>query len=84
MSVNTELQKWTFAVVCGTIFLLVSAPFTYYATNYVTTKINSHLTTADDDGNGRPTLGGLLLHMVVFILLVRLSMLIPYEQFLPA
>ena len=79
MSSNPELQKWTCALVCGLIFLLVSAPFTYDFTNYVGEKISDNLKTKQDDG-GRPTLFGLILHMIVFVLLVRLSILIPYDK----
>jgi len=76
---TSESQKWACILVAGLIFLLVSAPFTYYATNFVGTKINENLNT--EDAGGKPTLGGLILHLIVFMLLLRLSMFIPYEKF---
>ena len=75
---TSEYQKWACAVVCGVIFLLISAPFTYDATDFVTTKIG--FDTVDD--NGKPTIPGLILHAIVFILLARLSMFIPYDKFI--
>jgi hypothetical protein len=72
---TSEGQKWLCVAVAGLIFLLVSAPFTYDFTDYVGTRINDNLHT---NVNGKPTLGGLLLHLVVFMLLLRLSMFIPY------
>ena len=80
MANNSEIQKWTCALVCGLLFLIVSAPFTYDATNFVTSKMGFNTVETETDNKGRPTLWGLIIHMVVFVLLVRLSMFIPYDK----
>ena len=49
---TSESQKWACAIVCGLIFLLISASFTYNATDFVTSKIG--FDTVDD--NGKPTI----------------------------
>ena len=73
---SPELQKWASAIVFGIIFLLISAPFTYDATDFVASKIGFDT----EDDNGKPTLAGLILHAVVFVLIVRLCMFIPYDK----
>ncbi len=64
-------QKWLGAIVAGLLFLILSSSFAYQLTNKLLTSIfgpkSATVTLA-----GAPTMLGLILHTVVFILLLRL------------
>lgn len=63
-------QKWIAAIILGLLFALISSNFVYRLTNTLFTSIGvSPLYVA-----GGPTLLGLLIHTIVFILIVRLIM----------
>lgn len=62
-------QKWIAAIVAGLLFLLLSSPIAYQFTNALFGAIGLNTT----DG-GRPTWGGLIIHSIIFVLLIRLIM----------
>ena len=62
-------QKWQISIFSAFIFLLVVNPYTYNLTNSLLGGIIGTIAK-----NGCPTMVGLLLHTVVYILLVRYSM----------
>lgn len=64
----TSGQKWWAAVVLGFVFFIISSPVAYHITSQVTLNtIGSPLMY----GTG-PTLAGLLVHTIIFVLIVRL------------
>lgn len=62
-------EKWQITLFSAVLFLLVVNPFTYKVTQSLFGKILGPIAI-----NGCPTMVGLLLHTVVYILLVRYSM----------
>ena len=62
-------QKWQISLFSGLIFLLVVNPYTYNLTNSLLGGIIGPIAR-----NGCPTMVGLILHTVVYVLLVRYSM----------
>lgn len=66
-STATSGQKWWAAIILGFIFAIISSLFFYTITNAIFTSLGG-LPTA----YGGPTLIGLILHTVIFILIVRL------------
>lgn len=66
----TSEQKWWAAIVIGFIFAIISSPLAYYATSKLTTTLGGLPLT---DGPG-PTLVGLLVHTIIFVLIIRLIM----------
>ena len=63
--------KWFISLWSVIIFIIVSNPFTYIFTNKLK-NINPNLNTLDSQG--RITVFGYILHMVIFLLIVRISM----------
>jgi hypothetical protein len=63
----TSGQKWWAAVLLGFVFLIISSSAAYYATSAVTTYLGGAPTLF---GSG-PTISGLVLHTIIFILVVR-------------
>ncbi len=66
----TTKDKWIVAIIAGLLFLLIASPFLYNAVNSVTSSFGLVMA----DGNGCPNMGGLLLHAIFFMLIVRLLM----------
>jgi hypothetical protein len=64
-----NIQKWQITIFSALIFLLVVNPYTYNLTNSLFSGLIGPVAK-----NGCPTMVGLLLHTVVYILLVRYSM----------
>lgn len=64
-----NVQKWQITIFSALIFLLVVNPYTYNLTNSLFSGLIGPVAK-----NGCPTMVGLLLHTVVYILLVRYSM----------
>ena len=61
--------KWEITIFSTFIFLLVSSPFTYKLTNFLFGKIIGPTSIYSC-----PTLVGIILHTIVYILLIRYSM----------
>lgn len=66
----TSKDKWVIALLSGLLFLLVASPFLFNAMNSLTSSFGMTIA----DGGGCPNLGGLMLHAIVFMLVVRLLM----------
>jgi len=66
----TSKDKWVIALLSGLLFLLVASPFLFNVVNGATSSFG--MTIADH--NGCPNLGGLMLHAIVFMLIIRLLM----------
>lgn len=72
----SESNKWAISLWSAVLFLAVAYSGTFKLTNSLFETIG--LRTITD--NGCPTLVGLCLHAVVFALLIRLSMLLPFPS----
>ena len=62
-------EKWNITLFSALIFILVVNPYTYKLTQSLFGNILGSITI-----NGCPTMIGLVLHTIVYILLVRYSM----------
>jgi len=63
-------DKWRYTLYTTLIFLLVVNPFTYQLTNQLFSKLFGKIASS----NGCPTMGGILLHAVVFTIVLRYMM----------
>jgi hypothetical protein len=63
-------QKWKISLFSLVIFILVVNPYTYQLTN----RLFGGIIGTVADARGCPTLTGLVLHSVVYLLIVRYSM----------
>lgn len=61
--------KWKITLFSAVIFLLVVSPYTYNLTDSLLSGVIGRIAV-----NGCPTMTGLVLHTVVYILIVRYSM----------
>ena len=66
---KTNVEKWMCSLYVAILFLVISLPITYKFTNSLLKKV-----CVLANKNGCPTLCGLLVHAVVFMLLLRLGM----------
>ena len=66
----TSKDKWIVSIIAGLLFLLIASPFLFSAVNSITSSFGMTIASKD----GCPNLGGLLLHSIVFMLIVRLLM----------
>ena len=66
----TSRDKWTVSAIGGLLFILVSSPFLYEATNSLTTSLKLDITT----GAGCPNIKGLVLHTAIFVVIARMLM----------
>lgn len=62
-------EKWRITLFSAFLFLLVVNPYTYKLTHSLFSKVLGPIAI-----NGCPTIVGLILHTIVYILLVRYSM----------
>jgi len=67
---DSSYMKWKITIFSAFIFLLVIHPNTYK----VTQKVFGNMLGKIAEANGCPTVRGLILHTLVYILLVRGSM----------
>jgi hypothetical protein len=65
----SETKEWCISIFSGLIFLILNKKGTYQFTNRILSKFN--IVTAI---GGCPTMAGVLIHTLVFILLIKLSM----------
>ena len=63
-------KKWSISIFSAFIFLLVVNPMTYKLTQSIFGNMIGKIA----DQNGSPTMKGILLHALVFLLIVRLTM----------
>ena len=68
--VDSSYMKWKISIFSAFIFILVINPYTYMLTQ----KLLGGLIGKIAETNGCPTMRGLILHTIVYILLVRGSM----------
>ena len=66
---DSSSKKWQITFFSALIFILVVNPYTYNVTNSLFSGLIGPIAR-----NGCPTIIGLLLHTLVYILLVRFSM----------
>ena len=67
---DSSYKKWQISIFSAFIFVLVIHPYTYQLTQQMFGRILGKIAEA----NGCPTIRGLILHTLVYILLVRGSM----------
>jgi hypothetical protein len=65
----SNFKKWQISLFSAFIFILVVNPYTYNLTNSLLSGFIGPIAR-----NGCPTIVGILLHTVVYVLLVRYSM----------
>lgn len=63
-------DKWMAAVIAAVLFFLLASPFLFSATDKLAQCIGWHTT----NGSGCPNLGGLILHAVIFVIIIRILM----------
>jgi hypothetical protein len=68
--VDSSYMKWKISIFSAFIFILVINPYTYMLTQNLLGGILGKIA----ETNGCPTMRGLILHTIVYILLVRGSM----------
>jgi hypothetical protein len=66
----SSTEKWSISIYSAFLFLLIVNPFTYKLTQSIFGGLLGKIA----DANGSPTMTGILLHTVVFLLVVRVSM----------
>jgi len=66
----TSKDKWVVAIIGGLLYLLIASPFLYDAFNRITKIVGLPIASP----TGTPTVQGLVIHTLVFVLLVRLLM----------
>jgi hypothetical protein len=71
----TEADKWSISFFSALLFILISSPFMFKLTGYIFSAIG--LTIQDD---GCPNCAGIIIHGIVFAILIKLSMLIPWKK----
>jgi membrane-anchored glycerophosphoryl diester phosphodiesterase (GDPDase) len=63
----TEKDKWIIAFILGIMFVLLASPYTFYLSDTLMGCIGVHTVNSDSI----PTIFGMLLHGLIFVLLVR-------------
>lgn len=66
----TSKDKWIVSIISGLLFLLIASPFLYQLTNIVFSPLGFIMASKE----GCPTILGLVVHSLVFLLIVRLMM----------
>ena len=66
----SDTDKWLAAVIIGVVFLIIASPIIFKFSN----SIFKYIKLPTIRGNGMPTIFGLLIHTLAFILIVRLLM----------
>ena len=66
----TSKDKWIVSLAGGLLFLLISSPFLYEASNSLTSLVGFNTASPD----GCPNTGGLIIHTALFITIVRILM----------
>lgn len=69
----TVSKEWIISIFSGLLFFFIAAPFTYQVTGFLTSWNTS-------SKSGCPNYFGLILHAIVFAILVRISMAIPFQS----
>jgi hypothetical protein len=64
-------QKWGVSAYVAVLFFIIASPFLFMMVNKLTAPIGLHVV----DARGCPNLVGLVVHALVFLLLVRLSLM---------
>lgn len=64
-------DKWSMSMIGGLIFLLIASPFFYAITGKLFNFIGLNVNVKSHDGYAYPNLGGLVLHMFIFVLIIR-------------
>ena len=67
---DSSYKKWQISIFSAFIFVLVIHPYTYILTQKLLGGVFGKIA----DSNGCPTIIGLIIHTIVYILLVRGSM----------
>ena len=68
---STNQEKWTISAVSALLFYIIALPQTYEC---VTNPIFEGLLGVQLQKNGRPTVTGVIIHALVFLLIVRYMM----------
>jgi len=70
---STSTEKWNISLYSGAIFFLIASPFLFEFVNNLFSRFipQFNLVIAN---NGCPTMLGLFIHSIVFVLVTRLSM----------
>ena len=66
----TPKDKWIVSIIAGLLFLLIASPFLFSMVNNLTSSFGMTISSKE----GCPNLGGLLLHSIIFMLVVKLLM----------
>ena len=67
---SSSSDKWKYSLISSLLFLVVAAPMTYKLVDSLTKMVKLDVV----DSSGCPTMTGVVVHAVVFLLLTRLLM----------
>lgn len=65
--IHTSKEKWIIAILLGFVFLIISSYYAYNASNTLGSYIGVKTLS-----NGSPTKSGYLIHLLAFIVIIRL------------
>lgn len=63
-------DKWVIAIIIGIIFFILATSFLFRCSNYIFRGFGLPTCTP----SGKPTIAGLIIHAIIFIVLVRILM----------
>ena len=66
----TNFDRWLISIIIATIFFILALPFIFGMTNKVTKVVGLNTITE----NGTPSLLGVFIHAIIFLILIRLLM----------
>lgn len=66
----TSFDKWIIASIIAVVFFIFSLPFVYKLTNTATRCVKLNAASK----NGSPTVLGIIIHAIIFMIVVRLLM----------
>ncbi len=66
----TTKDKWIVSIISGLLFILLASPYAFQLTDSIATHVGIDTATC----RGVPTVQGLIIHAVVYVLIVRAMM----------
>jgi len=66
----SNMDKWIIAAIIAIIFILLASVWAFWGSNFLFSKLGLPTVTK----HGKPTLVGLVVHAIVFVIIVRLLM----------
>ena len=77
MELEPSAEKWVLALVAGILFVIIASPMLFKGTDYLLEKLKIHVV----DASGKPSIVGLLIHGLIFVLLFRVILAMVHGEF---